>query len=78
LQRNITLTLAKLGHVFYTLANLTGIAKFLTWLVSWRWYMSRAMFINGLRWEVVLPYALSAACRGLAWVAFERRDLHTA
>jgi hypothetical protein len=36
------------------------------------------MFINGLGWEVVLPFALAAACGGIAWVAFKRRDLQTA
>lgn len=66
------------SYVFYTLANLTGILKFLTWLSSWRWYISGAMFINGLGWEVVLPIALAAVCGGGAWVAFERRDLQTA
>lgn len=66
------------SYVFYTLANLTGIVKYLTWLSSWRWYISRAMFINGLGWEVVLPFVLAAICGGLAWVAFERRDLQTA
>jgi ABC-2 type transport system permease protein len=66
------------SYVFYTLANLTGVAKSLTWLSSWRWYIAQAMFINGLGWEVVLPFALAAACAGLAWVGFERRDLQTA
>jgi hypothetical protein len=50
----------------------------LTWLSSWRWYITGAIFINGLRWEVVLPFALAAACGCVAWVAFERRDLQTA
>jgi hypothetical protein len=36
------------------------------------------MFINGLSWEVVLPFVLAAICGGLAWIAFERRDLQTA
>jgi hypothetical protein len=36
------------------------------------------MFINGLGWEVLLPFALAAVCSGLAWFAFERRDLQTA
>lgn len=66
------------SYLFYTLANLTGILKFLTWLSSWRWYISGAMFINGLGWEVVLPFTLAAACGGVAWVALERRDLQTA
>ena len=60
------------------LANLTGILKFLTWLSSWRWYISRAMFINGLGSEVVLPFALAGACGCVAWIAFERRHLQTA
>jgi ABC-2 type transport system permease protein len=70
--------IAVASYVFYTLANLTGILRFLTWLSSWRWYISGAMFINGLGWEVVLPFALAAACGGVAWIAFERRDLQTA
>ena len=70
--------IAVASYVFYTLANLTGILEFLTWLSSWRWYISGAMFINGLGWEVVLPFALAAACGCVAWVAFERRDLQTA
>jgi ABC-2 type transport system permease protein len=65
------------SYVFYTLANLTGALKPLTWLSSWRWYISRAMFINGLGWEVLLPFALAAACGGVAWFGFERRDLQT-
>jgi ABC-2 type transport system permease protein len=74
----VATAIAAASYVFYTLANLTGVAEPLTWLSSWRWYISRAMFINGLGWEVVLPFALAAACGCLAWVAFERRDLQTA
>ena len=70
--------IAVASYLFYTLANLTGILKFLTWLSSWRWYISGAMFINGLHWEVVLPFLLAAACGGVAWAVFERRDLQTA
>ena len=70
--------IAVASYVFYTLANVTGALKFLTWLSSWRWYISGAMFINGLTWEVVLPFALAAACGGVAWAAFERRDLQSA
>ena len=70
--------IAVASYVFYTLATLTGILKFVTWLSSWRWYISGAMFINGLRWEVVLPFAFAAVCGGIAWVAFQRRDLQTA
>jgi putative exporter of polyketide antibiotics len=70
--------IAVASYVFYTLATLTGSLKFLTWLSWWRWYISGAMFINGLGWEVVLPFALAAACGGIAWVFFERRDLQTA
>jgi ABC-2 type transport system permease protein len=66
------------SYVFYTLANLTGALKFLTWLSSWRWYLSGAMLINGLGWEVVLPFVLAAACGAVSWAAFERRDLQTA
>jgi hypothetical protein len=36
------------------------------------------MFIHGLSWEVLLPFALAAVCGGLAWVAFEHRDLQSA
>jgi ABC-2 type transport system permease protein len=74
----VATAIAVASYVFYTLANLTGVVKPLTWLSSWRWYMAQAMFINGLSWEVVLPFALAVVCGGLAWVAFERRDLQTA
>lgn len=74
----VTAGIALASYVFYTLANLTGILTSLTWLSSWRWYISKAMFINGLGWEVVLPFALAAVCGGVAWFAFERRDLRTA
>jgi ABC-2 type transport system permease protein len=70
--------IAVASYVFYTLATLTGILTFLTWLSSWRWYISGAMFINGLGWEVVLPFVLAAVCGCAAWFAFERRDLQTA
>jgi len=70
--------IAVASYVFYTLANLTGVLSVLTWLSSWRWYISGAMFINGLGWEVVLPFALAAVCGGLSWGAFQRRDLRTA
>jgi ABC-2 type transport system permease protein len=70
--------IAVASYVFYTLANLTGVLKFLTWLSSWRWYLSSATLINGLGWEVLLPFALGAACGAVAWFAFERRDLQTA
>jgi hypothetical protein len=49
-----------------------------TWLSSWRWYISGTMFINGLGWEVVLRFGLAAACGGVSWIAFDRRDLRTA
>ena len=48
--------IAVASYLFYTLANLTGRLTFLTWLSSWRWYIAGAMFINGLDWEVVLPF----------------------
>jgi ABC-2 type transport system permease protein len=73
----VATAIAVASYVFYTLANLTGFAKALTWLSSWRWYISKAMFINGLSWEVLLPFLLAAVCAGLAWVAFERRDLQS-
>jgi ABC-2 type transport system permease protein len=74
----VATAIAVASYVFYTLATLTGILEFLTWVSSWRWYISGAMFINGLGWEVVLPFGLAAVCGGVAWVAFERRDLQTA
>ena len=69
--------IAVASYLFYTLANLTGRLTSLTWLSSWRWYIAGAMFINGLDWEVVLPFVLAAACAGVAWFAFTRRDLQT-
>jgi ABC-2 type transport system permease protein len=74
----VTTGIAVASYVFYTLSNLTGSLKFLTWLSSWRWYITGAMFIHGLGWEVVLPFLLAAACGGVGWIAFQRRDLHTA
>jgi ABC-2 type transport system permease protein len=74
----VATAIAVASYVFYTLANLTGFAKPLTWVSSWRWYISKAMFVNGLGWEVLLPLALAAVCGGIAWVAFEHRDLQNA
>ncbi|MGI9539439.1 MAG: ABC transporter permease [Miltoncostaeaceae bacterium] len=63
------------GYIFYTLSNTTGELEFLTWISPWRWYVDDAMFINGLEWDVALPFALAAACLAVGLVAFARRDL---
>jgi ABC-2 type transport system permease protein len=73
----IATTIAVASYLFYTLANLTGVLTDLTWLSSWRWYIDRAMFINGLGWEVVLPFVLAIVCTAAGWFAFERRDLQS-
>jgi ABC-2 type transport system permease protein len=63
------------GYVLYTLSNMTDSPGALTWLPPWRWYIADAMLINGLTWNVVLPFLTGTASLLLGWWAFLRRDL---
>ena len=41
----------------------------------WRWYIADAMLINGLDWDVLLPFGLAVIGLLIGWQAFTRRDL---
>jgi ABC-2 type transport system permease protein len=63
------------GYVLYTLSNMTGSLKPLTWISPWRWYVDDAMAVYGLTWNVVLPFAGALIGFLIGWWAFLRRDL---
>ncbi len=63
------------GYVLYTLSESTGSLEALTWISPWRWYLDDAMLINGLTWDVLLPFALALVCMLGGWQALLRRDL---
>ena len=63
------------SYVLYTLSETTGALETLTWISAWRWYIDDVMLINGLDWDVVLPFALAAVCLVVGWQVFVRRDL---
>ena len=63
------------GYVLYTLSNMTDSLKALTWISPWRWYVDKAMLINGLAWEVILPFAAALIGFLVGWLVFLRRDL---
>lgn len=63
------------GYVLYTLSNMTDSLKALTWISPWRWYVDKAMLINGLAWEVILPFAAALIGFLIGWLIFLRRDL---
>ena len=63
------------GYVLYTLSNMTGSLKPLTWISPWRWYVDDAMAVYGLTWNVVLPFAGAVVGFLIGWWAFLRRDL---
>lgn len=65
------------AYLLYTLSNTTGDLDFLTWISPWRWYVDDAMFINGLDWDVAMPFALAAVCLAASWALFVRRDLQS-
>jgi ABC-2 type transport system permease protein len=65
------------GYVLYTLSNMTGSLKALTWISPWRWYVDDAMSIFGLTWDVVLPFIAAAIGFLVGWLAFLRRDLQS-
>jgi ABC-2 type transport system permease protein len=66
------------GYVLYTLSNVTGSLKALTWLSPWRWYVADAMLVKGLTWNVVLPFITAIVGLVVGWVTFVHRDLQTA
>lgn len=63
------------GYVLYTLSNMTDSLEALTWISPWRWYVDDAMLINGLAWEVILPFAAALIGFLVGWLIFLRRDL---
>ena len=65
------------GYVFYTLSSTTSSLDFLTWLSPWRWYVDDVVLINGLAWDVALPFGTATVGLVVGWQAFVRRDLQT-
>lgn len=65
------------GYVIYTLSNMTGSLEWLSWLAPWHWYVDDAMLINGLSWEVAIPFATATASLLVGWWAFLHRDLQS-
>jgi putative exporter of polyketide antibiotics len=63
------------GYVLYTLTQTTGDLEALAWLSPWRWYVDDAMLINGLDWEVLLPFGTMILSLLVGWQVFVRRDL---
>lgn len=63
------------GYVLYTLSDTTDSLEALTWVSPWRWYIADAMLINGLDWDVLLPFGLAVIGLLVGWQAFTRRDL---
>lgn len=73
----ISAAYAVAGYVIYTLSNVTGDAKALTWLAPWRWFSADAMMVNGLTWDILFPVGLAAVSLVAGWLVFLRRDLQT-
>jgi len=65
------------GYVLYTLSSMTSSLEALTWLSSWRWYVDDVMLINGLDWEVLIPFGVTVVAVLLGWRAFLGRDLQS-
>jgi ABC-2 type transport system permease protein len=63
------------SYVLYTLSQTTGALETLTWLSAWRWYIDDVMLIDGLDWDVLLPFALAGISFLVGWQIFLRRDL---
>jgi ABC-2 type transport system permease protein len=63
------------GYVLYTLSNVTGNLKPLTWVSPWRWYIADAMLLHGLTWNVALPFITALVGLVVGWFTFVRRDL---
>ena len=78
-RKNVTVSVASgiaiAGYVLYTLSQMTSSLEFLTWVSPWRWYIDDVMLINGLDWDVLLPFGLAALCGLVGWQVFLRRDL---
>ena len=66
------------GYVLYTLSNMTSNLDALTWVSPWRWYIDDAMLINGLDWDVALPFVTALVCLVVGWMVFVRRDIRGA
>ena len=77
LAMGVSTGLAVGGYLLYTLANVTNDLKVLTWLSPWRWYVDDAMLIDGLTWNVCLPFVLAAVCLVASVRLFARRDLQS-
>jgi len=71
----ISTALAIGGYVFYGLSQSSGHLEFLAWASPWRWYIESQMFIEGLDWQVALPFILSLITVVAGWRIFLRRDL---
>lgn len=65
------------GYVIYTLSNMTGGLEWLTWLAPWHWYADDVVLINGLSWEVAIPFATATVSLLVGWWAFLHRDLQS-
>jgi ABC-2 type transport system permease protein len=63
------------GYVLYTLSNMTDSLGPLTWISPWRWYVADAMLIEGLTWNVLLPFVTATVGLLIGWWAFVHRDL---
>jgi ABC-2 type transport system permease protein len=63
------------SYVLYTLSQTTGALETLTWISAWRWYIDDVMLVNGLDWDVLLPFALAVIGLLVGWRLFLRRDL---
>jgi ABC-2 type transport system permease protein len=78
-RKNVTLGVSSAvaigGYVLYTLSNMTSSLEWLTWLSPWRWYIDDVMLINGLDWEVSLPFITALVGLLLGWIVFLHRDL---
>ena len=58
------------GYVLYTLSDTTDSLEALTWVSPWRWHIADAMLINGLDWDVLLPFGLAIIGLLVGWPAF--------
>ena len=65
------------GYVLYTLSSMTNSLEALTWVSPWRWYVDDVMLINGLTWNVALPFITAAVGLLVGSQAFLHRDLRS-
>ena len=63
------------GYVLYTLSSMTSSLAALTWFSPWRWYVADVMLINGLSWEVLIPFGTATVSLLVGWWVFLHRDL---